>query len=227
MTAEVPNHLDRACRRGRMKAGVGIAHETGVARDEVSMILAICAGEKKLFHELIQPYERTVYRMAFSVLRNEADAEDAAQDAFMNAYRKLGDFRMESRFGTWLISIVLNEARGHLRKRKRMPTESLDSSTEYGSGSPCVLADIRDLPLRRMTQQEIQAFIHRAIAQLPTIYRLVFQLRTLEEHPVCESAAMLGISEAVVKVRLHRARKLLQRHLTSGSGPGFLIDDMD
>src|ERR1700680_381269 len=90
------------------------------------MIAAIIAGNSQLFHELIRPYERSVYAMALSLLHNEADAEDAAQEAFLKAFRNLANFRGESKFSTWLISITLNEARGRLRSKKNVKMESLD-----------------------------------------------------------------------------------------------------
>lgn len=125
-------------------------HESTTERDETRIILAICAGETRLFHDLIRPYERTVYRMAFSVLGNEADAEDAAQAACIKAFVKLDDFKMESNFSTWLISIVLNEARGLLRKRKRISIESLDRSTADCSTWSRDVADSRPLPIGQL-----------------------------------------------------------------------------
>lgn len=125
-------------------------HESTTERDETRIILAICAGETRLFHDLIRPYERTVYRMAFSVLGNEADAEDAAQAACIKAFVKLDDFKMESNFSTWLISIVLNEARGLLRKRKRISIESLDRSTADRSTWSRDVADSRPLPIGQL-----------------------------------------------------------------------------
>ena len=90
-------------------------------RDEPAIIKLILAGNTQLYHELIRPYERSVYMMALSLLRNEADAEDVAQEAFLKAFDKLGSFRFESKFSTWLISITLNEARG------RLPSQRLSS----------------------------------------------------------------------------------------------------
>src|SRR3984957_20324076 len=95
-------------------------------RDEAQMIAKILAGESQLFHELIRPYERRVYVMALSFLHNEADAEDAAQEAFLKAYRNLSSFRGDAKFGTWLVSIALNEARSRIRRRDSVKMESLD-----------------------------------------------------------------------------------------------------
>src|SRR5271167_3919305 len=95
-------------------------------RDEAQMIASILAGNAQEFHDLIQPYERSVYSMALSMLQNEADAEDAAQEAFLKAFRNLARFRGEAKFSTWLVSITLNEARSRLRSRKNVKMESLD-----------------------------------------------------------------------------------------------------
>jgi RNA polymerase sigma-70 factor (ECF subfamily) len=86
-------------------------------RDEGRMIASILAGDSEQYHELIRPYERSVYKMALSFMKNEADAEDVAQEAFLKAFRKLSDFRGQAKFSTWLISITLNEARGRLRRQ--------------------------------------------------------------------------------------------------------------
>jgi RNA polymerase sigma-70 factor (ECF subfamily) len=95
-----------------MPEGIEVGPDT-----EAATIAAILLGETHRFHDLIRPYERTVYLMALSRLQNEADAEDAAQEAFLKAYRNLASFRAESKFSTWLISIALNEVRSRLRKR--------------------------------------------------------------------------------------------------------------
>src|ERR1700677_233519 len=101
---------------------------TGTAeiRDEAQIIASILAGNTHEFHDLIRPHERSVYIMALSLLQNEADAEDAAQEAFLKAFRNLANFRGDAKFGTWLVSITLNEARSRLRSRKTMKMESLD-----------------------------------------------------------------------------------------------------
>jgi RNA polymerase sigma-70 factor (ECF subfamily) len=101
-------------------------------RDEASMIASILAGDNEQYHELIRPYERSVYKMALSFMKNESDAEDVAQEAFLKAFRKLADFRGQAKFSTWLISITLNEARGRLRRKTLVRMESLDESPEEG-----------------------------------------------------------------------------------------------
>src|SRR5271170_8347050 len=98
--------------------------------DEAQIISAIVRGETHLFHDLIRPHERSVYMMALSLLQNEADAEDAAQEAFLKAFRNLAKFRGEAKFGTWLVSITLNEARSRLRSKKNAKMEPLDETPE-------------------------------------------------------------------------------------------------
>ena len=183
-------------------------------RDEAQMIASIIAGDSRLFHELIRPYERRVYVMALSFLRNEADAEDAAQDSFLKAFRNLASFRGEAKFGTWLISITLNEARSRIRRRDTIKMESLDEPPDdQGHTSPALLRDWKEIPSEALERKEISLLLQQAVTALPPIYREVFLLRDVEGLSVNEAAEAIGISIASVKVRLHRARALLQKEL--------------
>jgi RNA polymerase sigma-70 factor (ECF subfamily) len=187
---------------------------TSEVRDEGQMIATIIAGDSQLFHELIRPYERRVYAMALSFLHNEADAEDAAQEAFLKAFRSLASFRGEAKFGTWLISITLNEARSRIRRRDAVKMESLDEPPDdQGHTSPALLRDWKEIPSEALERKEVRGLLQRAISALPQIYREVFQLRDIEQLSVNEAAAALGITTASVKVRLHRARMMLQKNL--------------
>jgi RNA polymerase sigma-70 factor, ECF subfamily len=184
------------------------------SRDEAQIIASILAGNTHEFHELIRPHERSVYVMALSLLQNEADAEDAAQEAFLKAFRNLANFRGDAKFSTWLISIALNEARSRLRSRKNVKFESLDESPDgQGQVSPALLRDWREIPSEALERKEIRLLLQHAVADLPSIYREVFLLRDVEELSVNESAEALGITVASVKVRLHRARIMLQKKL--------------
>jgi RNA polymerase sigma-70 factor (ECF subfamily) len=183
-------------------------------RDEAQMIASILGGDTHEFHDLIRPHERSVYIMALSLLKNDADAEDAAQEAFLKAFRNLASFRGDAKFGTWLISITLNEARSRLRSKKNIKIESLDEAPdEQGKISPALLRDWREIPSEALERKEIRQVLRQAINDLPVIYREVFLLRDVEELSVKESAESLGISIASVKVRLHRARMMLQKKL--------------
>ena len=181
---------------------------------EQQLIQRVLAGESQCFHDLIRPYERRVYLAAFSILRREDEAEDAAQDAVIKAFTHLRQFRFEARFSTWLTSIVINEARHRLRSQKNQKTESLDAEPEEQSFSPAVLADWRELPSEVVERKEVREMLRNAVAGLPDIYRIVFSARDIEGLNVNETAVALGISADLVKVRLHRARMMLQRTLT-------------
>jgi RNA polymerase sigma-70 factor, ECF subfamily len=183
-------------------------------RDESRMIASIVAGDAQLFHELIRPYERRVYAMALSFLQNEADAEDAAQEAFLKAFRNLASFRNEAKFGTWLTSIALNEARSRIRRRDAIRMESLDEPQEDGEqASPALLRDWKEIPSEALERKEVRLMLQKAITALPLIYREVFRLRDIEQLSVHEAAQALGITISSVKVRLHRARMMLQKKL--------------
>jgi len=186
-------------------------------RDEAGLIARILAGQKELFHELIRPYERMVYMTVFSIVRNETDAEDCAQDTMVNAYRHLGKFRGEAKFSTWLATIAVNEGRQKLRKAKRAKEDSLDEPIEGDDQqfTPAPLTDWREIPLEALERKELREALRTAVAELPGIYRQIFTLRDLEELNVAETAAALHINENMVKVRLHRARMMLQKRLAA------------
>ena len=178
------------------------------------MITAVLAGEIQLYHELIRPYERSVYVMALSYMKNEADAEDVSQEAFIRAFRKLESFRAESKFSTWLISITINEARTRLRRQALVRMEPLDQlPNEDKRISPALLRDWREIPSEAVEREEVRNLIQLAVEQLPDIYREVFLLRDVEELTISETAEALNIGIPSVKVRLHRARMRLQKQL--------------
>ena len=182
---------------------------------EKELIARILAGETDLFHDLIRSCERMVYLTVLAMMKDEAEAEDVTQEAMLKAFRALGSFHAESKFSTWLVAIALNEGRRRLRNAGRMPTELLDEQTsgESGDFTPAVLVDWREVPLEALERKEVRQALVEAVSELPTIYRQVFTLRDIEEMDVRETAQALEISANVVKVRLHRARMLLQKRL--------------
>jgi RNA polymerase sigma-70 factor, ECF subfamily len=185
-------------------------------RDETQIIASILAGDAHLFHQLIRPYERSVYVMALSFLKNEADAEDTAQEAFLKAFRNLSRFRGDSKFGTWLISITLNEARTRLRQQKSVQLESIDAPDDPNEDthvSPAILRDWREIPSETLERKEVRGLLKTAVDALPPAYREIFLLRDVEELSIAETADVLKINAGLVKVRLHRARIMLQKHL--------------
>jgi RNA polymerase sigma-70 factor (ECF subfamily) len=186
-----------------------------VATNEAALIARIVAGENELFHELIRPYERLVYVTIFAIVKNETEAEDGAQEAMISAYRNLKSFRGEAKFSTWLVTIAMNEARKRLRKAKTAAEDSLDETTEEREGdyTPAVLTDWREIPLEALERKELKEKLREAVGRLPEKYREVFVLRDIEELNQEETAAALGINVTLVKVRLHRARMMLQKML--------------
>jgi RNA polymerase sigma-70 factor, ECF subfamily len=197
-------------------------------------IARVLAGEKHLFHELIRPVERAVFVMLFMLLRNETDAEDVAQEVLIKVYRHLHSFRGDSKFSTWVLSIARNEGLAWLRRRSVRPEEPLEpmldenGETDRGDFTPALLTDWREVPLEALERKELRECLCRAILRLSPIYREVVQLRDIDELDVQETAKVLGISAGSVKVRLHRARTMLQKELATvlkgyamPSGPGW------
>jgi RNA polymerase sigma-70 factor (ECF subfamily) len=183
-------------------------------RDEMQMIASILEGDVEQYYALIRPYERRVYRMALSFMKNEFDAEDVAQEAFLKAFRNLRNFRGQAKFSTWLISITLNEARGRLRHQSAVRMESLDDFPEEGCHvSPALLRDWREVPSQSLERKEVREMLKAAINSLSPIYREVVLLRDVEDLSIKETARALTLSTTVVKVRLHRARIMLQKQL--------------
>lgn len=182
---------------------------------EADCIRRILAGEKQLFHDLIRPCERSIYFLLQSLLRNEADAEDAAQETVIKVYRNLHMFRGDSQFRTWVLSIARNEGLGRIRKAESRREDSLDEMTgeQGGDYTPALLTSWREVPAETLERKELSEMLRKAIESLPEIYRNVMMLRDIEEMDGRETASALGISEGAVKVRLHRARALLQRDL--------------
>jgi RNA polymerase sigma-70 factor (ECF subfamily) len=147
-------------------------------------------------------------------MKNEADAEDVAQEAIVRAFRKLSSFRAESKFSTWLISITINEARTRLRRQVLVRMESLDQLPDEDKGlSPALLRNWREIPSEAVERDEVRKLVQRAVDQLPNIYREAFLLRDVEELSINEAAEALKISIPSVKVRLYRARLMLQKQL--------------
>jgi RNA polymerase sigma-70 factor (ECF subfamily) len=178
-------------------------------------IARILNGETHLFHDLIRPVERPVFVMLMMLLRNDSDAEDVAQETFIKIFRNLHTFRGESKFSTWVLSITRNEGLAWLRRRSTRPEEPLEPVLDESSGdfTPALLTDWREVPLEALERKELRESLSRAIMKLPPIYREVVQLRDVDELDVQETAEVLGITAGSVKVRLHRARTMLQKEL--------------
>ena len=202
-----------------MPAGVSPLENPAQQRDEQQLIQRIRDGEHELFYELIRPYERRVYAAAIAILRNEADADDAAQEAVLKAFTHIRQFRAEARFSTWLIQITVNEARMRRRREHADLMEPIvNGKGEEGNYTPRDFADWREIPSEALERKEVREKLAEALSSLGQIYREVFVLRDMQQLSTEETAQALGISTALVKTRLLRARLMLRELLAPGLG---------
>ena len=178
------------------------------APSESELIQQILSGDRERYCDLIAPYERMVYVSALSLLHNEAEAEDCAQEAFLKAFHRLNEFQGRSKFGSWLIRIALNEAKMRIRKMRVDLYDSLDKvvAGEEDDYIPQVMGDWREIPSEALERKEVRDILEKAVQSLPEKYRIVLVLREIQNFDVATTAQILGVSEAVVKTRLLRAR---------------------
>jgi RNA polymerase sigma-70 factor (ECF subfamily) len=186
-----------------------------VATDETALVAGARAGNAAAFTELVNRYERKIFRLAKHITQNQEDAEDVLQDSFLKAYEHLGEFQEHSKFYTWLVRIAVNESLMRLRKRRPGKLLSLDETVD--TGEETVTREIAvwdDNPEQRYSQDELRRILMQAVDSLAPIYRTVFILRDMDELTTEEAAAALGISVPAVKSRLLRARLELRDRLT-------------
>ncbi len=185
---------------------------------EPVLIERILAGEKDLFHDLIRPYERGAFLLAYSILRNQDDAEETVQQAMVKIFSHLAQLAERDKFKQWAMRVIENEAKMCRRKRRQHLYESIDQSSAEASEDkpfyPKQFADWRDLPSDAVEQKEVREAVAKALAELPDIYREVFVLRDMQHLDVAETAEALGLGESAVKTRLHRARLMMRESLT-------------
>ena len=167
------------------------------------LVTQVLRGEKRLFGQLTHKHNRRIYRICFSVMQDDLEAEEAMQSAYVRAYEHLRQFRFESDFSTWLTRIALNECYARLKKRNRLVSD--DHAGHNISDT--------ETPYNRMVTNELRLLIEAAINKLPETYRTVFILREVEGASVAETMACLDLSESNVKVRLSRAKKMLRDKL--------------
>jgi len=185
---------------------------------DMALVRRALAREAGAFRAIIKAHNQMLYRIARGVVRNDAEAEDIVQEAYMRAFASLGAFRGDASLSTWLSRIVINEALGRLRKRRQtvaMP-ENLEARIIPFPLNPS------DDPERTMAQRQILALVERATDSLPDIYRIVFVARVIEGLSMEETADLLALRPETVKTRLHRARVLLRKALDDEIGPVLL-----
>jgi len=184
-----------------------------VKDDESALVAAAQAGDVRAFETLVNRYERKIFRLTHNITQNREDAEDAMQEAFLKAFEHLSGFEGTSRFYTWLVRIAVNQALMKLRKR-RPGIVSLDE--EIDTGEATVPRDVEDWgpsPEQRYQQSELAGILARVVGDLDPPFRVVFQLRDIEELSTEETAEALGLSVPAVKSRLLRARLRLRESL--------------
>lgn len=177
----------------------------------------IAAGDRDELRRLMRRHNQTLYRTARSILKDDAEAEDAVQEGYLLAYKSMGAFRGDAKLSTWLVRIVANEAIGRMRKRSRRAeiisfTDPLECDAEAAHGDVSDTAP--DGPEHLAMRGEIRRLLEARIDQLPDVFRTVFVLRAVEEMTVEETAAVLDIPAATVRTRFFRARELLRAALS-------------
>lgn len=193
-------------------ADIGVPLET---LSEAELVAALRRGDARAFRVVMQRNNQRLYRLARSVLRDDAEAEDAVQEAYLRAFCALDGFKGDSSLATWLTRITLNEALG--RVRRRQPTIDDPDGREEGSTRvipfPLSRAGLDPDPERDVAMAEIRRLIEEAIDELPMPFRVVFVLREIEQMRTAEVAEALGVPLDTVKTRLHRAKRLLRKAL--------------
>jgi RNA polymerase sigma-70 factor (ECF subfamily) len=184
-----------------------------VKDDESALVAAAKAGDISAFETLVGRYERKIFRLTQNITQNREDAEDSMQEAFLKAFEHLGSFEGNSRFYTWLVRIAVNQALMKLRKR-RPNVVSLDEEVDTGEDMvPREVEDWGPTPADRYAQTQLSEILTKAINELDPPFRIVFQLRDIEELSTEETADTLGLSVPAVKSRLLRARLKLRQSL--------------
>lgn len=190
---------------------IGLAGRAGAA-DEAALIDALRAGHEWAFELMVRTYGGRLLAVARRICRNEEDAKDAVQSAYLSAFRSLDQFERSAQLSTWLHRIVVNMALMRLRSQRRKPEESIDvllPAFQDDGHHVQQFSDWSSSADRQLEREEDRAFVRMCIAQLPDNYRQVLILRDIEEFSTEETARELSMTATAVKVRLHRARQAL------------------
>jgi RNA polymerase sigma-70 factor (ECF subfamily) len=187
--------------------------------DDQDLIARARRRDEAAIRTIVRQNNRRLFRVARSILKDDWEAEDAVQEAYVRGFSRLSEFEGRSSLSTWLTRIVVNEALGRLRKRR--PTADLEDAERADNGQlvPFPLAAPQLDPERAMAQSQLNNVLEKAIDALPDVYRVVLVARVIEELSVEETAELFDLEPATVKTRLHRARALLRRELEENVGP--------
>ncbi|MER8698489.1 RNA polymerase sigma factor [Mesorhizobium sp. M0898] len=191
---------------------------TPAASGDMQLVGRALARDSDAFRTIIKTHNQRLYRIARGVVRNDSEAEDIVQEAYVSAFAHLEAFRGDASLATWLSRIVINEALGRLRKRRRMVAMPENPQAEIIRFP----LNPSDDPERTMAQRQILELVERATDSLPDVYRMVFVARVIEGLSIEETAELLGVRPETIKTRLHRARALVRKALDDQIGPVLL-----
>jgi RNA polymerase sigma-70 factor (ECF subfamily) len=193
---------------------VSLAWNSPLSDEEV--VERVCAGDTALYEVLMRRYNQRLFRVARAILRDDGEAEDVVQDAYVRAYASLRQFAGKAQFSTWLAKIAVHEASSRLRQRKRLQRVPVSPDRER-QGMEAVKSSDPD-PEQQTLRREAVSFLEDAVDALPDMYRWIFVLREIENMSTSETANCLDLTEEVVKVRLLRARHMLRKELYTRAG---------
>jgi RNA polymerase sigma-70 factor, ECF subfamily len=186
---------------------------------DTELVRRALARDEAAIRTIMQANNRRLYRLARGILRNDSEAEDVVQEAYVRAFTHLEHFRGDSSLSTWLSRITMNEALGRLRRQR--PAVEIDALPQGALEAQIIQFPLAasDDPEKSMAQREIQAVVEHAIDDLPEAFRLVFITRVIEGMNVEETAEILSLKPETVKTRLHRARSMLRDNVEKKIGP--------
>ena len=195
-----------------MAAVLSDARTQSPAIDEDRLLAGLRAGDDQAYEQMVRAFGGRMLAVAVRIVRNEDEARDVVQTAYLSAFKALGQFEGDCRLSTWLHRIVVNAALMKLRSRRRRPEESIEGllPTYLEDGHHTEQFSRHDIPADRIIEQaETRAVVRACIAQLPDRYRSILIMRDIEDLSNAEVASMLGVTPNAVKIRLHRARQAL------------------
>jgi RNA polymerase sigma-70 factor (ECF subfamily) len=196
------------------------APRIAVPSDDAELVRRALARDDTAFRIIMERHNRRLYRIARGILRNDTEAEDVVQEAYVSAFTHLDGFRGDSSLATWLSRITMNEALGRLRReRLAVDLDTFEAQRTEAQIIQFPQTVTSDDPERTMAQREILQLVERATDNLPEIFRIVFITRVIEGMSVEETADLLGLQPETVKTRLHRARRLVREQLDKQIGP--------
>jgi RNA polymerase sigma-70 factor (ECF subfamily) len=193
--------------------------EAATSQDPLSdeeVVTRVLAGETGMFEIIMRRHNQRLYRVARAILRNDGEAEDVMQDAYVRAYEHLDQFAGRAKFSTWLTRIAVHEALARQHRGNRY--QELEPISEREGDPMDRFASLAPDPEQQASNSEIRSLLEEAVEKLPDAYRTIFMLRDIEEMSTTDAADVLEITEENVKVRLHRARALLRKSLYARAG---------